>query len=70
MSIEELLNRRYNAGSRVTNCVAHMSMKFTDRPKDCKLCAYDVSNQLSLAVGVNEWLNKWKDDATKILEKL
>lgn len=67
MTTEELLDREFVTGTRVTNCVVHMHMDFKERPDNCKLCLTDLRNHLAHAVRVNEWLNTWKDDATKIL---
>lgn len=64
----ELLNRKYVGGTTVTNCLIHSDSQYTARPDSCKLCLSDLRNVFSQAVGVNEWLNKWKDDATKLLE--
>ena len=66
----ELLDRRPGEGTRVINCVTHMGRDILERPSDCALCATDQRNTLSLALGLNRWLNQWKDDATPILEQL
>lgn len=66
--VKVLLEREYYPGSRVTNCVTHIRLKLTQRPDDCLLCLADLRNQLSLAIGINAWLNEWKEDATKILK--
>lgn len=66
----ELLDRRYDGGVRVTNCVPHMGQDILERPADCPRCAADQRNLLSIALRMNEWLNKWKDDATPLLEEL
>jgi hypothetical protein len=69
-TIREILERQCYAasGTKVTNCVRHMHLDLTERPTSCELCAADVRNRLSDAIAVNEWLNKWKDDASAILE--
>jgi len=68
-NVEELLDRKFIAGTRVTNCVLHMHTEITKRPDDCKLCLSDLRNHMLLAIRTNEWLNQWKDDATEILTK-
>lgn len=68
--MQELIGRQYNQGTTVINCVKHMSMSLLERPKDCNLCNFDVSNHLSRCIGTNEFLNKWKDDATKVFDEL
>jgi len=67
--IAELLERKCNVlgGTKVLNCVVHISRSLLDRPGDCALCAVDVRNKLSDAIEVNKWLNTWKDDAVAIL---
>lgn len=67
MDTHELLERRYDAGSRVTNCVVHMGLDITSRPDDCRLCLADLRNHMSLAISVNAWLNQWKDDASEVI---
>lgn len=69
--VRELLAREcYEAsGTKVVNCMAHYNRLLTDRPASCPLCATDVSNRLSDAIAVNEWLNKWKDDAATLLRQ-
>lgn len=67
MTTEELLERRYDAGVSVINCMAHYGMPILDRPRDCELCATDVRNTLSSAIRMNEWLNEWKEDAEALL---
>lgn len=70
-TVRELLDRSYGGGgSTVTNCVAHMHLDLTKRPSSCALCASDVSNTLARAIGMNEWLNDWKTDATALLLRL
>lgn len=68
--LQELLDRQYVGGASVTNCVVHLGQPITERPDNCRLCRADVTNTLRRAVSVNEWLNKWKDDATKFLEAI
>lgn len=70
--IRELLARSCSEGSgtRVTNCIVHMHRNLTDRPSECHLCAADVSNHLRLAIAINEWLNRWKDDASAVLSEV
>ena len=57
MGIQQILNEPFIAGSRVTNCVSHMSKPLTERPRDCDLCRTDLENQLRFAIRVNEFLN-------------
>lgn len=68
-TVKEVLQRPFHAGSRVTNCVLHMSKPLTERPDDCKLCLQDLRNQLSFAIRVNEFLNKKVDDALAVLNQ-
>lgn len=71
VTITDLLGRRYIQGTTVTNCVKHIDLDLTKRPLEtCNLCRADVNNTLSRAIQINEWLNEWKDDAMKILDKL
>lgn len=67
---EELLNREcgIGGGTKVTNCVMHMSLPLTNRPSDCRLCSTDIQNRLGIAIAINEWLNVWKEDAEKYLK--
>jgi hypothetical protein len=69
MTVEELLAREYDPGVRVTNCILHMNLELDKRPDDCILCLYDLRNQLSYAISVNNWLNEWKHEATVLLQK-
>lgn len=68
IELEELLAREYKGGVRVTNCVSHMGKSILERPSDCALCAADIKNTLGIALSMNEWLNRWRDDATELLE--
>lgn len=68
--VEELLARQYRGGVTVTNCVVHAHRDLSERPDDCHLCAADLRNAFRRAVGINEWLNAWKDDAAAVLAKL
>jgi hypothetical protein len=68
-SIEDLLERKFEVGSRIINCVVHADMELTKRPDDCRLCLADLRNHMSLAIRTNEWLNEWKTDATEILKR-
>ena len=52
-----IVDEPFHAGSRVTNCVAHMNRDFDKRPDDCSLCRTDISNRLQLAVRINSFLN-------------
>lgn len=65
--LREILWRRFDGGSRVTNCVSHMSRPWNERPSDCQLCAIDISNQLQFAIRVNDFLNEIVDDARKAI---
>jgi len=69
MTPQELLDRKYNAGSIVINCVQHSGKELTSRPDDCDLCLVDLRNAFSRAVRVNEWLNDWKTDAETLLRE-
>jgi hypothetical protein len=70
MSAKELIDRKWNAGTRVTNCVMHMGRKIDERPDDCGLCLTDLRNHFNYALAVNDWLNQWKTDAELLLKKL
>lgn len=63
----ELLTRPFPAGTTVTNCVTHMHRSILERPQDCELCQVDIRNTLSRALRANQWLNQWKEDATKLI---
>jgi hypothetical protein len=67
VTVEELLDRRYDGGVTVTNCVVHMGQSILERPRDCELCATDIRNTLSRAIRTNAWLNEWKEDAEALL---
>lgn len=66
----EILKRNWNGGTRVTNCVAHMGQPIDKRPDECRLCLTDLRNHLDYCIAVNEWLNRWKDDAEKVLKTI
>lgn len=70
--IEELVSQTCNVGSgtQVTNCLLHMNKPLTERPTECKLCSADVQNHLRKAVGINAWLNTWKDNAEHLLREV
>jgi hypothetical protein len=70
VAVRNLLEREYIGGTRVVNCVPHMNLDILNRPHGCERCAADQRNLLSTALRANEWLNGWKDDATKILRGL
>lgn len=70
MDITELLDRKYSQGVTVTNCVTHIGTDITKRPDDCALCLSDLRNYMNRCIAVNAWLNTWKDDATKLLERV
>ena len=57
------LRRQFTAGTRVTNCVAHMGMSILERPDGCALCLSDLRNHMSFAIRVNEFLNGLRDEA-------
>jgi len=61
--LNEILNRPFHGGSRVTNCVLHMGSDWHDRPKTCENCRTDMANTLNYAIRVNEFLNQVVDDA-------
>lgn len=65
--IKEILDRPFESGSRVTNCVSHMHIDWHDRPKSCELCTIDMANTLNFAVSVNKFLNQKIDDAKAAL---
>ncbi len=67
--VMELLDRKWIGGSRVTNCVAHMSLPIDKRPDECRLCLTDLRNHMNYCIAVNDWLNTWKADAEKLLTK-
>ena len=63
----ELLERTFKHGTRVTNCVTHISMPIDKRPDNCHLCLTDLRNHMNFCLGVNEYLNKWVEDAKAAL---
>jgi hypothetical protein len=67
--VKALLEREFESGTRVTNCVLHMTKPFDQRPDDCRLCQADIRNHMMFAIRVNEWLNIWKDDAIALLKE-
>lgn len=66
--LRTVLGQPFNAGSQITNCVAHSGRPFDERPDDCKLCATDIKNHLALAIRVNEFLNEKVESAIKLLD--
>lgn len=56
--VHAVLAESWHGGSRVTNCVVHSGLAWDRRPEGCKLCATDISNQLSYAIRLNAWLNE------------
>ena len=62
-AFKKILDEPFVVGTRVTNCVVHMSLDFYSRPRDCDLCATDIIGHLQLAIRVNEFLNKKVDAA-------
>jgi hypothetical protein len=67
---QELLARvcPIGGGTRVQNCVLHENRSLLERPRDCFLCTADIVNRLRLSLGINGWLNEWKDDAIALLK--
>lgn len=61
--LKEILERPFNAGTQVTNCVSHSGRPFSDRPSSCVLCYTDLKNHIWLCHDVNDFLNKVKADA-------
>jgi hypothetical protein len=66
-TVKEILNRQWSGGTRVTNCVVHISRPLDERPHTCDLCRTDLENQFRYALRVNEFLNKIVDDAKAAL---
>lgn len=64
-----ILEEPFEAGSRVTNCVVHMSQPLNERPRSCERCTADIVNQLQFAIRVNEFLNDKVDRARNCLLK-
>jgi hypothetical protein len=56
-AVGEELNQVFHGGTRVTNCVVHINLPFSDRPRTCDLCATDIANHPAYAIRVNAWLN-------------
>jgi hypothetical protein len=59
MSIEDarkILDEKYRAGTRITNCLMHGG-SLAERPDNCRLCLTDLRNELSFAIRVNQFLN-------------
>ena len=69
VAARELIARQYIPGVRVTNCVVHAGLSIIERPRDCDLCRTDLENAFRHAQTVNEWLNRWRDDATAVLTR-
>ena len=67
---QEILERKWSGGTRVINCVVHMTQPIDKRPEDCRLCLTDLRNHMNYCMSVNEWLNRWKDDAVKVLRSV
>ncbi len=69
--IDELVSRvcTVQDGTHVTNCVQHMNRDLLSRPPDCPLCHADITNKLSVAIRVNQWLNEWKETAEALLKR-
>lgn len=65
--IAELLERTYQQGTIVTNCLIHAGLKVDARPQTCTPCWYDLRNLLERALAANRWLNDWKDAAEPLL---
>ncbi len=66
-AIEKILSEQFVAGTRVINCGIHWKRALDARPKDCELCATDITNQLSFSIRVNEWLNARMDEIRKVM---
>lgn len=69
-NLTDLLGRRCDvaSGTKVINCVAHSTLKLTERPPDCRLCSVDIQNTMRDAIAINEWLNEWKQEAIELLK--
>ncbi len=52
-----IADEKFTAGTRVTNCVLHIRLPLTERPRECNLCRTDLENQLRFSIRVNEFLN-------------
>ncbi len=63
----EILNTPFHGGSRVTNCVTHMGMEWSDRPHSCDNCITDMGNTINYAFRVNDFLNEIVDNAKQVL---
>jgi hypothetical protein len=68
--LNQELSQEFHAGTRITNCVRHSVLAWSDRPRDCLLCVSDVQNQLAFAIRVNEWLNARVEACKTILAAL
>lgn len=65
--LEKILTRKWDAGTRVTNCVGHMNEPFDARRPDCGLCQTDVRNHIAYCHRLNAFLNQVVEDALKVL---
>ena len=62
-AFKKILEEPFVVGTRVTNCVVHMSLNFYSRPRNCDLCALDIVSHLQLAIRMNKFLNEKVDAA-------
>lgn len=68
--LADILNRSFDGGTRVTNCVPHMYKDWHDRPKECEHCITDMANTLNYATRVNNFLNQQIGDARQALASI
>jgi len=66
-TLTEIAGKQFVTGTRVTNCVVHMTLDFYHRPANCDLCRGDIANHLQYAIRVNEWLNARLDEVKEAL---
>jgi hypothetical protein len=69
--LRELMARQYDRLDAVATakCVEHGHMRLTERPSGCELCHLDLVDYAERLERLNEWLNKWIDDAREILTR-
>lgn len=70
IDIDELLRRQLHEGKLLPQCREHMDRHITRRPPMCTLCRTDQIRVLQRVIEVNEFLAKWRNDATAVIKEL
>lgn len=65
--ISAIIERPFGGGTRVTNCVTHMGLPLTQRPRGCDLCRTDLENRFALAISANEFMNGQLDEIRDVI---